>query len=61
MSNKFFFFLLVDYRRWVKRGATQKITNRNYVFEDQLKILSEKMLEIFEEKTNPGQIFADLK
>ncbi len=31
------------------------------MFEDQLKIPSGKMLEIFEEKTNPGQDFADLK
>ena len=44
-----------------QRGATQQITNRNYVFEDQLKTLSEKMLEIFEGKPDPGQDFANLK
>ena len=45
----------------VVRGPNQQITNRNYSFEEQLKTLSDNMLEILEEKPNPDQTFESLR
>jgi hypothetical protein len=39
----------------VARGLSKQITNRNYSFEDKLKTLSEKMIEVLEEKPDQDE------